>query len=60
MTTVSQQKQMFYAASLFSNIQMLADRVGQKFDFKYLQKLEESELRKLQDNLIEQYNQTVN
>lgn len=59
MTTVTQQKQMFYAASLFANIEMLADRVGQELDFKYLQGLEESELRQLQDDLIEQYNQIV-
>ena len=56
MTTVNQQKAMFYNAGLMANITMLAERVKRTLDFKYLQTCEETELRQLQDNLIEQYN----
>ena len=56
MTTVNQQKAMFYNAGLMSNITMLAERVKRTLDFKYLQTCDETELRQLQDNLIEQYN----
>ena len=56
MTTINQQKAMFYNAGLMSNITMLAERVKRTLDFKYLETCEETELRQLQDNLIEQYN----
>ena len=47
---------MFYNAGLMSNITMLAERVKRTLDFKYLVTCDETELRQLQDNLIEQYN----
>ena len=56
MTTVKQQKTMFYDAGLMANITMLAERVKRTLDFKYLETCEVGELRQLQDNLIEQYN----
>ena len=56
MTTVNQQKAMFHNAGLMSNITMLAERVNRTLDFKYLETCDEGELRQLQDNLIEQYN----
>ena len=56
MTTINQQKAMFYNAGLMSNITMLAERVKRTLDFKYLVTCDETELRQLQDNLIEQYN----
>jgi len=59
MTTVNQQKEMFYNAAILSNITMLADKVGRHYDFKYLSNCEESELRELQDNLVEQYNMKI-
>ena len=59
MTTVNQQKEMFYSAAILSNITMLAEKVGRTYDFDYLTTCEDSELRDLQDNLIEQYNRKV-
>jgi len=59
MTTVNQQKEMFYSAAILSNIAMLAEKVGRTYDFKYLKTCEDRELRDLQDNLIEQYNRKV-
>ena len=59
MTTVNQQKQMFYNAAILSNIAMLAEKVGRTYDFDYLTTCEDNELRDLQDNLIEQYNRKV-
>jgi phosphoenolpyruvate carboxylase len=59
MTTVNQQKEMFYSAAILSNIEMLAAKVGRTYDFKYLTTCEDSELRDLQDNLIEEYNRKV-
>jgi len=59
MTTANQQKTMFYNAGLMANITTLAEKVGRSLDFKYLQTCEEEELRDLQDNLIEQYNNKV-
>jgi len=59
MTTVNQQKEMFYSAAILSNIAMLAAKVGRTYDFKYLTNCEDSELRDLQDNLIERYNRKV-
>ena len=59
MTTVNEQKCMFYNAGLLANITMLADRVGRILDFDYLQTCEEKELRQLQDNLIEDYNRIL-
>ena len=56
MTTVNQQKTMFYNAGLMANITMLSKRVNRTLDFKYLETCEETELRQLQDNLVEQYN----
>ena len=56
MTTVKQQKTMFYDAGLMANITMLSERVNRTLDFKYLETCEETELRQLQDNLVEQYN----
>tara|TARA_R110002072_G_C7663326_1_gene509802 strand:+ start:173 stop:370 length:198 start_codon:yes stop_codon:yes gene_type:complete len=56
MTTVSQQEAMFYNALLISNITLLSERVNRTLDFKYLETCDETELRQLQDNLIEQYN----
>ena len=56
MTTINQQKTMFYNAELMANITMLSERVNRTLDFKYLETCEETELRQLQDNLIEQYN----
>jgi hypothetical protein len=56
MTTVNQQKTMFYNAGLMANITLLAERVKRTLDFKYLETCDETELRQLQDNLIEQYN----
>ena len=50
---------MFYNAGLMSNITMLAERVKRTLDFKYLETCEETELRQLQDNLIEQYNKIL-
>ena len=58
MTTVNQQKTMFYNAGLMANLTMLAEKVGRTLDFDHLARCEEEELRKLQDNLIEEYNQT--
>ena len=59
MTTVNQQKEMFYSAAILSNIATLAEKIGRKYDFNHLTTCEESELRDLQDNLIEQYNTNV-
>jgi len=59
MTTVNQQKEMFYSAAILSNIAMLAAKVGRTYDFDYLTTCEDGELRDLQDNLIEQYNRKV-
>tara|TARA_R100000655_G_C2948020_1_gene186840 strand:- start:352 stop:543 length:192 start_codon:yes stop_codon:yes gene_type:complete len=59
MTTVNEQKRMFYNAGLLANITMLADRVGRILDFDYLQTCDENELRQLQDNLIEDYNRVL-
>lgn len=59
MTTVNQQKEMFYSAAILSNIEMLASKVGRTYDFKYLTTCKDSDLRDLQDNLIEQYNTKV-
>ena len=56
MTTVNQQKTMFYNAGLMANITMLSERVNRTLDFKYLETCDETELRQLQDNLVEQYN----
>ena len=56
MTTVNQQKSMFYDAGLMANITMLAEKINRVLDFKYLMTCDESELRQLQDNLIEDYN----
>ena len=50
---------MFYSAAILSNITMLAEKVGRTYDFKYLTNCEDSELRDLQDNLIERYNRKV-
>ena len=36
MTTVNQQKEMFYSAAILSNIAMLAAKVGRTYDFEYL------------------------
>ena len=59
MTSVNQQKEMFYSAAILSNIAMLAEKVGRTYDFDYLTTCEDSELRDLQDNLIERYNRKV-
>jgi len=59
MTTVNEQKRMFYNAGLLANITMLANRVGRVLDFDYLQTCEDDELRQLQDNLIEDYNRIL-
>ncbi len=59
MTTVNQQKEMFYSAAILSNIAMLANKVGKSYDFKYLETCADSELRQLQDNLIEDYSRKV-
>ena len=56
MTTINQQKAMFYNAGLMANITILSERVKRTLDFKYLETCDETELRQLQDNLIEQYN----
>ena len=56
MTTVNQQKAMFYNAGLMANLTMLAAKVGKELDLDYLSTCDESELRQLQDNLIERYN----
>ena len=56
MTTVNQQKTMFYNAGLMANITMLSERVNRTLDFKYLETCDETVLRQLQDNLVEQYN----
>ena len=47
---------MFYDAGLMANITMLAEKINRVLDFKYLMTCDESELRQLQDNLIEDYN----
>jgi len=56
MTTVNQQKSMFYNAGLMANITMLAEKTKRILDFKYLMTCDETELRQLQENLIEDYN----
>ena len=56
MTTVNQQKAMFYNAGLMANLTMLAGKVGKELDLDYLSTCGESELRQMQDNLIEKYN----
>lgn len=42
MTTVKQQKTMFYNAGLMANLTMLADKVGRVLDFKYLETCEDN------------------
>jgi hypothetical protein len=56
MTTVNQQKTMFYNAGLMANLTILATHVGLELDFAYLSTCGECELRQMQDNLIEKYN----
>lgn len=56
MTTVNQQKTMFYNAGLMANLKMLADKLNRELDFEHLATCDESELLQLQDNLIEDYN----
>ena len=56
MKTIDQQKTMFYNAGLMANITMLAEKTKRILDFKYLMTCDETELRQLQDNLIEDYN----
>jgi len=59
MTTVNQQKEMFYSSAILSNIAALAQKVGIEYDFKHLATCDDSELRDLQDNLIDQYNAKI-
>ena len=59
MTTGNQQREMFYSAAILSNITMLAEKVVRTYDFDYLTTCQDSELRDLQDNLIEEYNRKV-
>lgn len=47
---------MFYNAGLMANITMLAEKTKRILDFKYLMTCDETELRQLQENLIEDYN----
>lgn len=56
MNTVNQQESMFYNSALITSITMLAEKTNRILDFKYLMTCDESELRQLQDNLIEDYN----
>ena len=59
MTTVNQQKAMFYDAGLMANLTMLASKIGKELDFDYLSTCGEDELRQMQDNLIEKYNEKL-
>jgi len=44
---------------LIANIATLANKVSSKIDCNDLNNCNETELRQLQDNLIEQYNQII-
>ena len=56
MTTVKQQEAMFYNAGIMANIAMLAEKTKRVLDFQHLMTCDQTELRQLQDNLIEDYN----